>query len=122
MMNEDVPDSTILLYVQRENRQLRREIEELKEGIKWRDLAIHDFKQWQKQVAEYNYLYWVRKGADLMENPPGEEERKRLLAVLESTNPLSEQIGKAKQALKALRKELKQLGKMSAELGEDNEE
>lgn len=122
MMNEDVPDSTILLYVQRENRQLRREIEELKEGIKWRDLAIQDFKQWQKQVAEYNYLYWVRKGADLMENPPGEEERKRLLAVLESTNPLSGQIGKAKQALKALRKELKQLGKMSAELGEENEE
>jgi hypothetical protein len=57
-----------------------------------------------------------------MENPPGEEERKRMLAVLESTNPLSEQIGKTKQALKALRKELKQLGKMSAELGEENEE
>ncbi len=73
MMNEDVPDSTILLCVQRENRQLRREIEELKEGIKWRDIAIHDFKQWQKQVAEYNYLYWVRKGG----RPYGKSTRRR---------------------------------------------
>ena len=120
-LNEDVPDSTILQYVKRENRQLRQENEELKAELRKRDIAIHDFKQWQAKVAEYNWLYWVRKGCELMENPPGEEERKALVAVLTRVNPFAEQIAKVKQTIKKLRTEIRQLAKMEAALGETTE-
>lgn len=120
-LNEDVPDSTILLYVKRENRQLRLENEQLKAELKKRDIAIHDFKQWQAKVAEYNWLYWVQKGCELMENPPGEAERKALVAVLSRVNPFSEQIAKVKQTIKKLRTEIKQLAKMEVDMGEESE-
>ena len=119
-LNEDVPDSTIMLYVKRENRQLRLENEQLKAELKKRDIAIHDFKQWQAKVAEYNWLYWVQKGCELMENPPGESERKALVAVLGRVNPFSEQIAKVKQTIKKLRTEIKQLAKMEVEMGEES--
>jgi regulator of replication initiation timing len=118
-LNEDVPDSTILQYVRRENRQLRQENEELKARVKQQDIAIHDFKQWQAKVAEYNWRYWVQKGCELMENPPGEAERKALVAVLDRVNPFAEQIAKAKQTLKKFRTEIKQLAKMEAALDEE---
>ena len=120
-LNEDVPDSTILQYIRRENQQLRQENEELKTELKKRDIAIHDFKQWQAKIAEYNWLYWVQKGCELMENPPGEAERKALVSVLEQVNPFAEQIGKAKKALKTFREEVKRLAKMGVGLVEEQE-
>lgn len=69
MYNKDVPPEAIARQLIKENKQLKVEINILKDEINnlkniihWKDKAISDFKVWQSKVALYKYKYWLAEG------------------------------------------------------------
>lgn len=69
MYNKDVPPEAISRQLIKENKQLKVEINILKDEINnlkniiyWKDKAISEFKVWQSKVALYKYKYWLAEG------------------------------------------------------------
>lgn len=62
IMNPDVPESTIIRQLVEENRKLKHKVANLENELAHKKRAILGFKEWQKNVAEYKYNYWLGEG------------------------------------------------------------
>lgn len=81
MVQNEVPDKTIIRHLTQDNGKLLSEIDRLNHIIEQKDLAIKEFKKWQSKVAERKYAYWFNEGIKLMETPPDEELHTKLKKV-----------------------------------------
>lgn len=66
IMNPDVPESTIIKQLVEENSKLKQKVANLEGDLASKKRAILAFKKWQKDIAGYNYRYWLGEGLNFV--------------------------------------------------------
>jgi len=90
--NEDVPVEAVLKQVLIENGKLKAEICELKDTLARRDAAIKAFKEWQSNICERSYKYWLKEGLDMVHNHPNAQVVESLRGLLGNNRALDKRI------------------------------
>ena len=71
--NKDVPQEAIIKQLLIENGKLKSEVAFLESELESKNKAIAAFKEWQKNVADRNYLYWLNEAVNIMHERPSDK-------------------------------------------------
>ena len=102
--NPDVPIEAVLKQVLKENRQLRQKIGELKSELDHKEYAIKKFKEWQANMANFKYNYWLNEGLRLASIDIDENRVKRVRRFLECNRTYESWMKKIEDVIRNMEK------------------